>query len=163
MKCGSQPLPLTMWIAVHVDDQYGNVNEMLHACTAYRPPNPKSIVHIASRVVCHPCRRNIWLYGVSIYGCTGPAIQLHRDMAAHACRAGLWLHKATGMFILSLLTSFTFILASYSVYLTHRFTYTNLYTQIRICCIHSWGLEDPWFADMLANGRALLIQVQRGL
>ena len=127
------------------------------------PQTPKSIVHIASRVVCHPCRGSIWLYGASIYGCTGPAIQLHRDMAAHACRAGLWLHRATGMFILSLLTSFTFILASYSIYLTHRFTYTSLYTQIRICCIHSWGLEDAWFADMLANARALLIQVQRGL
>ena len=98
------------------------------------PQTPKSIVHIASRVVCHPCRGSIWLYGASIYGCTGPAIQLHRDMAAHACRAGLWLPKATGMFILSLLTSFTFILVSYSIYLTHKFTYTSLYTQIRICC-----------------------------
>ena len=23
------------------DDQYGNLNEMLHACTTYRPPNPQ--------------------------------------------------------------------------------------------------------------------------
>ena len=127
------------------------------------PQTPKSIVHIASRVVCHPCRRNIWLYGVSIYGCTGPAIQLHRDMAAHACRAGLWLHKATGMFILSLLTSFTFILVSYSIYLTHRFTYTSLYTQIRICCPQPGSRGSLVCRYARQWYRALLIQVQRGL
>ena len=121
MKCGSQPLPLTMWIAVHVDDQYGNVNEMLHACTAHRPPNPQ--------IYCTHCISSGLPPAGAAYGCTGPAY-----MAAHACRAGLWLHKPTRMFILSLLTSFTFILVSYSIYLTHRFTYTSLYTQIRICC-----------------------------